>query len=101
NVGRISSATLKLVLVIASFLLLFGPVRATIFRDGDAATHMPSQVFSSLNTENQLGEYNIINDPAFGAVFQFVCYNPTNGMKTRTEGSHMKNFQLVANETYY
>jgi hypothetical protein len=85
----------------ALLLLCGGRVGASILWDGDAATHTPSQAFSSLNVENQPGEFNIVNDPALGAVFQFVCYNPTNGLKTRTEGSHMKNFQPLPGNTYY
>src|SRR5436190_14743509 len=82
--------------IAVAFVLLLArfATRGSVLWDGDAATHTPSQAFSSLNVENQPGEFNVLTDPDLNAkVFQFVCYNPTNGLKTRTEGSHMKNFQ--------
>jgi hypothetical protein len=73
---------------------------ASVLWDGDAATHTPSEAFSSLNIENNPGQINVVTDGTYGKVFQMICFDNA-GTKTRTEGSHMKNFQPVPGGTYY
>ena len=73
--------------------------RASVLWDGDASHG--TGVFSSLNIENNPGEVNVVTDSTYGKVFQFICYNPTTNIKTRTEGSHMAGFQPVKGSTYY
>src|ERR1043166_4479375 len=89
----------SLALAVVSGSLWCHPAMATVLWDGDASHG--TGVFGSLNIENQPGEVNVVNDPTYGQVFQFICYDPTTNIKTRTEGSHMANFQPVAGGTYY
>ncbi|HXF10661.1 MAG TPA: RICIN domain-containing protein [Desulfuromonadaceae bacterium] len=82
-------------------ILVLGCTRAkaSVLWDGDASHG--TGVFSSLNIENNPGQVNVVNDSTYGQVFQFICFNPTTNIKTRTEGSHMAGFQPVAGGTYY
>src|SRR4051794_21256143 len=80
-------------------LLFCTSMKATVLWDGDASHG--TGVFGSLNIENQSGQVNVVTDSTFGKVFQFVCFNPTTAIKTRTEGSHMAGFDPVKGNTYY
>ena len=79
--------------------LVLCTANASVLWDGDAS-HGTS-VFGSLNIENQPGQVNVVTDSTYGKVFQFVCFNPTTAIKTRTEGSHMAGFDPVKGNTYY
>jgi hypothetical protein len=80
--------------------LLFGnSTQASVLWDGDASHG--TGVFGSLNIENQSGQVNVVTDSTYGKVFQFICFNPTTAIKTRTEGSHMAGFDPVKGNTYY
>jgi len=79
---------------------LFGlTAKASVLWDGDASNG--TGVFGSLNIENQSGQVNVVTDSTYGKVFQFICYNPTTAIKTRTEASHMAGFDPLAGNTYY
>ena len=93
--------TLKISLLLGLLLALYIPAKASVLWDGDAATHTPTEAFSSLNIENNPGVIDVVTDGTYGKVFRMICYDPTTNIKTRTEGSHMKNFQPVAGGTYY
>jgi len=73
--------------------------QASVLWDGDASNG--TSVFGSLNIEDQPGQVNVVTDSTYGKVFQFICYNPTTAIKTRTEASHMGGFQPVSGSTYY
>src|SRR2546430_15885128 len=96
KMGILSTAALA----VTAGLLSFTTARGSILWDGDAATHTPSEAFSSLNIENNPGQINVVTDGTYGKVFQMICFD-NSGIKTRTEGSHMKNFQPVPGSTYY
>lgn len=86
-------------LLLGLSLAFYVPAKASVLWDGDASHG--TGVFGSLNIENQSGQVNVVTDSTYGKVFQFICFNPTTNIKTRTEGSHMKNFNPVAGSTYY
>src|SRR3954452_5998452 len=86
-------------LTLAALFGSFAPVQASVLWDGDA-TH-GTGVFGSLNIENQSGQVNVVTDSTYGKVFQFICFNPTTAIKTRTEGSHMNGFDPLKGNTYY
>jgi hypothetical protein len=90
---------LKSSLLLGLSLTLYAPAKASVLWDGDASHG--TGVFKSLNIENQPGEVNVVTDSTYGKVFQFICYDPTTNIKTRTEGSHMAGFQPTAGNTYY
>jgi hypothetical protein len=85
-------------LALALAVAFDGSLRASVLWDGDA-TH-GTGVFGTLNIEDNPGEVNVVTDGTYGKVFQMICYDNA-GTKTRTEGSHMANFQPVPGSTYY
>jgi hypothetical protein len=88
----------SLALTAVAGVLSFGSADASVLWNGDASNG--TGVFSSLNIENNPGKIEVVTDSTYGKVFRMTCYD-NSGTKTRTEGSHMKNFQPVAGGTYY